>query len=130
MSRVLLSLVELGGYPDFSARYRAAGFEVVGASSVRQAIALLKRRPPEVIVAEFNFQSDFRDRTSNLESLLGTLQVRAPATRVIVLYEPEHLPHLERLRGRFQLFATIPFPVREAELTQALTEASARAESA
>jgi len=125
VTRTLLSVVELGGYPSFTSRYQAAGFEVVGASSMRKAIALVKRSPPDVVVAEFNFQSDFRDRTSNLESLLATLQARAPAARAIVFYEPQHRPHLDRLLARFPLFAVLPFPIEEAALTDALARAGA-----
>jgi DNA-binding NtrC family response regulator len=125
VSRTLLAVVEMGGYPNFAPRYQAAGFQVLFANSLRKALSLVKRAPPDVVVAEFNFQSDFRDRTSNLESLLATLQARGPATRVIVFYEPAHLPHLERLRARFPLFAALPFPIDEGQLVDALARAAA-----
>ena len=73
MTHTLLSIVELGGYPNLSGRYSAAGYQVIAASSMRKALALLKRHRPEVVVAEFNYQSDFRDRTSNLETLMARL---------------------------------------------------------
>ena len=63
--RILLSIIELGGYPDFKPLYRRAGFEVETVSSVRKALGLMKKLSPDVIVAEFNFQSDFRDRSSS-----------------------------------------------------------------
>lgn len=124
MPRTLLSVVELGGYPSFLARYQEAGFEVLTATSMRKALSLVKGRAPDVVVAEFNFQSDFRDRTSNLESLLGMLQARSPATRVIVLYEPQHLVHLDRLRARLPVFAALAFPIQEAELADVLRRAA------
>ena len=62
---VLLSIIELGGYPDFSGLYRNNGYEVVTTDSVRKAVKLIRKHHPDVIVAEFNFQSDFRDRTSS-----------------------------------------------------------------
>ena len=77
----LLSIVEIGGYPNFSALYSDFGYEVTVVPSMRKAIGFLKKRRPAVIVAEFNFQSDFRDRTSSLESLLAVVQ-RMPRTRV------------------------------------------------
>jgi hypothetical protein len=46
---------------------------VTKAVTVRKAIAALKNMQPDVVVAEFNFQSDFRDRTSSLESLRAVL---------------------------------------------------------
>ena len=42
---------------------------------------------------------------------------------MIVFYEPQHQPHLERLQARFPLFATLPFPIDEAALTDALGRA-------
>lgn len=124
MTHTLLSIVELGGYPDLSGSYRAAGYEVIGASSMRKALGLLKRQRPHVIVAEFNYQSDFRDRTSNLESLLATLQTRCPEARVIVLYEQGQATHLERLLGRFRVFTALPFPIDQDALMGALQRAA------
>jgi DNA-binding NtrC family response regulator len=126
MARKLLSVVELGGYPSFNALYRASGFEVVIATSLRKALSLARRDAPDVVAAEFNFQSDFRDRTSNLESLLATLQTCAPGARVIVFYEPDHRPHLERLQARFRLFEALPFPIQEEALRDALERAALR----
>ena len=81
----LLSIIELGGYPNFTPLYESLGYEVVVATRLRKALGFLKKRQPDVIVAEFNFQSDFRDRTSSLESLLAAVQ-RFPDMRVIVFY--------------------------------------------
>jgi DNA-binding NtrC family response regulator len=120
VAATLLSIVELGGYPNFEELYRAAGYRVMGATGVRKALAALREGCPQVVVAEFNFQSDFRDRTSSLESLLATLQARCPGTRVIVFYEPEQAAHLARLQARFTLAATIPFPVDPQQLRSAL----------
>ncbi|HSH30240.1 MAG TPA: hypothetical protein VK971_10065, partial [Thiohalobacter sp.] len=83
---VLLSIIELGGYPNFASLYQRLGCEVIVEGSMRKALAAARKRQPRVIVAEFNFQSDFRDRTSSLESLLAVVQ-RLPGTRVIVFYE-------------------------------------------
>src|SRR3989344_5280397 len=87
VSRTLLSIIELGGYPSFTPLYENAGYVVTSVVSVRKALGVIKQSCPDVIVAEFNFQSDFRDRTSSLESLLAVVQ-RYPQTRVIVFYEP------------------------------------------
>ena len=69
--------------------------------SVRKALGLFKKSlQPDVVVAEFNFQSDFRDRTSSLESLLAVVQ-RNPQTRVIVFYEKEYEHQFDKLRAAF-----------------------------
>jgi DNA-binding NtrC family response regulator len=122
--RLLLSIIELGGYPDFKPLYRQAGYEVESAASVRKALALLKKLSPDVIVAEFNFQSDFRDRTSSLESLLAVVQ-RTPKTKVIVFYEKDHAHQLTRLTNQYPIHETLAFPIDTAQLEQSLQRAAA-----
>ena len=117
--RTLLSIVELGGYPNFAALYAHAGYTVESAASMRKAVALLKIVTPAVIVAEFNFQSDFRDRTSSLETLLAVMQ-RMPDTRLIVFYEKEYSHQLERVSSRFPLHATLAYPIDAVLLEKAL----------
>ncbi len=108
----LLSIIELGGYPNLVPLYQRLGFDVAVVNSQRKARGLLKKRRPDVIVAEYNFQSDFRDRTSNLETLMAVLQ-RYPEVRVIVFYVPEQAEKLGLLEARFPLFAKVAFPVTE-----------------
>mgnify|MGYP001823692816 FL=1 len=116
---LLLSIVELGGYPNFAPLYRSLGYAPVVENRMRKAIALLKRQQPAIIVAEFNFQSDFRDRTSSLESLLAVVQ-RMPDTRVIVFYDREYQPQFEKLRARLPVHAALAFPVTEVQLRECL----------
>lgn len=115
----LLAIVELGGYPNLLPLYRRLGFSVDVVNSQRKARGHLKKQVPDVIVAEYIFQSDFRDRTSNLETLMAILQ-RHPEVRVIVFYLPEQAAKLSLLEARFPLFAKIPFPVSEAAVEAAL----------
>jgi len=120
--KLLLSIIELGGYPNFTPLYRELGYEVAVETRMRKAISFLKRRTPDVIVAEFNFQSDFRDRTSSLESLLAVVQ-RTPGIRVIVLYEKEYLPQFDVLRARLPVHHALAFPVEEGDMRACLLEA-------
>lgn len=119
---LLLSLVELGGYPDFTPLYQREGFVVAAATSTRKAISAIKRQTPDVIVAEFNYQSDFRDRTSSLESLLASVE-RFPHTRAIVFYEQETRHQLDRLLQQFEVFRVMAYPIEEATLSAVLQEA-------
>ena len=115
----LLSIVEIGGYPDFNTLYKEKGFEVERADSMRKATKLLKKLKPDVVVAEFNFQSDFRDRTSSLETLMATLQ-RIPDCKVIVFYEKQQRVQLERLLAVFDIFSTIAFPIEPSAISDVL----------
>ena len=117
--RTLLSIIELGGYPDFTPVYQQAGFTVESVPSVRKALGLLKKIDPDVIVAEFNFQSDFRDRTSSLESLLAVVQ-RMPRTKVIVFYENEQAHQLAKLMARFPVHEALAYPIDARKLEESL----------
>ncbi len=111
----LLMIIELGGYPDFSSIYHNAGFNTSQLHTVRKAIQGLKKLRPAVIVAEFNYQSDFRDRTSSLESLMAVLQ-RMPETEIIIFFEKEFEHQLQRLTDRFPTCITLPYPIETQEL--------------
>lgn len=120
-NKVLLAIVELGGYPDFTAVYEQAGFEVITVRAVRKAIQILKKETPEVIVAEFNFQSDFRDRTSSLESILAATE-RLSSCKRVIFYENEYKHQLDRLQQQYTLHHTLSFPIDEDELKAALAD--------
>ena len=116
---VLLSIIELGGYPDFTSLYESLGYQVVKADSVRKAVKLIRKEKPRVMVAEFNFQSDFRDRTSSLETLLSSTQGVTDAD-MIVFYEKEFEPQYQRFLQSFEVSASLIFPIEEAQLRSAL----------
>ena len=120
---VLLSITELGGYPDFTSLYESLGYQVEKTDSVRKAVKLIRSKKPSVMVAEFNFQSDFRDRTSSLETLLSSTQGVTDAS-MIVFYEKEFEPQYQRFLQTFSVAASLTFPVEEAELRSALLSIS------
>jgi len=115
----LLSIVEQGGYPLYDKLYQHAGYQVTMVESMRKAVAFIKKKQPQVIVAEFNFQSDFRDRTSSLETLLASIQ-KYPDTRVVVFYDKENTVKLERLLAVQNIHSTLPYPIDEEALASAL----------
>ena len=120
-NKVLLSIIELGGYPDFRNLYQSFGYDVLIESSMRKALSILKKKKVDVIVAEFNYQHTFRDRISSLESLIAVVE-RQKEIDLIVFYEPEYQNHFDKLRKQFQFSAEIAFPIEEAKLSQALTD--------
>lgn len=116
---LLVSVVELGGYPNFNPLYQRLGYTVESVNTGRKAISLLKKRCPEAVVTEFNYQFSFRDRTSNLESILAVIQPQS-ATRIVVFYDPAVQAQLDQVRERFPGFVALPYPVDEAALEAAL----------
>jgi hypothetical protein len=119
---ILLSIIEVGGYQDLNPLYQAAGFRVEIVHQMRKAMSLVKKLRPKVIVTEFNFQSDFRDRTSSAESLLATVERLEIGSKVIILYEKESSSQFQRLKTAYPWITALTFPVDEAQLRHALME--------
>lgn len=107
------------GTAGYKTLYQELGYSVVTEWTERKAISLVRKAPPAVIVADFYHQTDFRDRLSNLESLLAAVQ-SAAATRVLVFYETAHEAVLDKVRARLRIDAALPLPVDEARLRATL----------
>lgn len=120
---VLLNVIELLGYPNLRPLYERLGYRVLTEFAVRKAISILRKEKPAVIVADFYFQPDFRDRVSNLESLLATAQSQKDV-KVVVLYEAPHEHALERVRQRFRIDAALTLPVKETDMESILGKPS------
>jgi len=121
-NKFLLSITELGGYPDFRELYEKGGFQVEAVNSMRKALRSLKQKKYDIIVAEFNFQSDFRDRTSSLETLMAVIQ-QMDEVKVIIFYEKEYFHQFEKLRARFSFNAELAYPIDTQQLKAALENA-------
>lgn len=117
---ILLAIIEFGGYPDFSALYRRMGFTPIVVSSMREALKYLKRHKPRLIVAEFNYQSAFRDRLSSLESLIAVVQ-RRPEIKLVVFYDKDYLHQFRRLYDQYDFFAAIAYPIESESLEAVLS---------
>jgi len=118
-NKTLLAITELGGYPNFTDLYTKCGFQVESASSMRKALRSLKQKKYDVIIAEFNFQSDFRDRTSSLETLMAVIQ-QMDEVKIIIFYEKEYQHQFEKLRARFSFHSELPYPIDEYQLKSAV----------
>lgn len=109
------------GTAGYKKLYQELGYDVVTEWSERKATSLLRKSPPAVVVADFYHQADFRDRLSNLESLLAAAQGQ-PATRILVFYDPTHQAALDKVRARLRIDAALPLPIREDDLRATLRD--------
>jgi DNA-binding NarL/FixJ family response regulator len=107
------------GTAGYKKLYQDLGYTVVTEWSERRAISLVRKTPPAVIVADFYHQTDFRDRLSNLESLLATAQ-GMPHTRILVFYEGAHQAVLDKVSARLRIDAAFSLPVQEEQLRATL----------
>lgn len=108
----LLSVIEFIANAKLPDLYQQLGFEVTVEWRVRKAVALVRKLKPDVIVADFYFQQDFRDRLSNLESLLAAAQPLKECS-ILVFYEPHDAHALERVRQRMRIDAALPMPASD-----------------
>ena len=115
----LLMLNAFIGTAGYKKLYQELGYSVVSEWSERKAISLVRKAPPAVIVADFYHQTDFRDRLSNLESVLAAVQ-SAPQIRILVFYETAHQAVLDKVSARLRIDAALTLPVQEDRLRATL----------
>jgi len=121
--QTLLAVIELGGYPDFSTIYQRFHYHIIVETKMRKVLKFLKKEQPAIIVAEFNFQSDFRDRTSSIESMMSMVE-RFNHTQVILFYDKEYQAQLAKLQARFSFHTCLSFPIDETALATAIEDIS------
>lgn len=122
MSKILF-VIELGGFPLRLDDLKAEGHEVEYVNNMRKAISLLKKFQPDILVAEFQYTSQFRDRDSNLDTILTQVVSHSTHTQVIALVEEEQKSHFERLQSRFDnIRKAVYFPLQDADIKHTIHE--------
>jgi hypothetical protein len=120
---LLYAIKDLPTHPDFSALYGRLGFEELRLPSQRKAIAELKRRPPDWVVAEFvyGFHTYYQaTNISNLDVFLQSLVKYAPAAWVVVIADRQDLAHAEPLKAIHPRLILLARPVSEGQMAEAL----------
>jgi hypothetical protein len=117
----LLFFVDEGGFEDYTPLFISMGFDVDFEDSQRKAVKLAKKNIYQTLVAEFSYNPEFRDRVSNIESLLATLESHSPEVKIIILYDKINQPQLNQLKQRYRMDATLVFPVDEQTITDSIS---------
>lgn len=126
MSRPLLyDIVESPTHPDLGALAELCGYERLAFTTQRKAIGELRRRPPDLVAADFfyGYGNNYAGaNVSNLDVFLRSLQRFAPAARVIVFADRQELAHTPRLSQLFALHAVLAVPADPTEVEAALRQ--------
>lgn len=122
MNQQLLFFVDEGGFDDFTPLFVSLGFDVDFEDSQRKAVKLAKKNNYQVLVAEFSYNPEFRDRVSNIESLLATLESHSPEVRIIILYDEINQSQLNQLKQRYRMDATLTFPVDDKTIQDCISD--------
>ena len=120
---LLFSIVESPGHPNLSDLYGRLGIDEIRLPSQRQAIQALKRRAPDLVVAEFfyGFGNNYAGANlGNLDVFLASLQKYAPRAQVIVLVEKAQRQYVDELAKRFALHAILVQPVSASDVAALL----------
>lgn len=124
---ILFSIVESPAHPDFSALYRELGLEEIRATSMRKAIAALKKQPPAWVVAEFfyGYGNNYAGvNVSNLDVFLASARKYAPDARVIVMVDKGETRYVDKLTELFPVHAVLVHPVSREDLRKTLQRLS------
>ncbi len=116
----LLFVNEFGLYPELVRALQSTGYAVTVEHMMRKAIKFMQKQNPEIVVAEFVYDSHFRDRVSNLESLLAQIEGKNTNTRTILIYEPCWQEYLDQVREVFTVDAVLQLPLEADDLLVAV----------
>lgn len=117
----LLIISEQGTLSHLQSRFAEQGWQTELVNSQRKALKSYKHSRADVILAEFIFTPDFRDRISNLDTLCTQIKALNPATSLMLVYEPEDHHALQRLNTIHPVHTAWQHPVKsEAIFTQVM----------
>ncbi len=116
----LLFFVDEGGFLDFSALFMKLGYQVDLEKSPRKAVQLTQKKYYHLLVAEFSYNPEFRDRVSNIESILASIQKHNSNTKTIILFDALNKQQLTQLKLRYKMDYTLSFPVSEKKMERLL----------
>jgi len=119
----LLSIIESAAHPNFSSVYQRLDIDESKLNSMRKALAKLKGRPFDFIVAEFfyGYGNNYAGvNISNLDVMLYSLQKYSPDTRVVVLVDKTEREYVDKLNEIFPLHAVLQYPVSDSDMRHML----------
>lgn len=121
--KTLYALIESPFHPDLAAIYTRLGYATTRFTRARDLHRAVQTQPPDAFVGEFIYgwgNNYAGANISNLDVTLRTLQCRAPQAKLIVLYHPREAEHIDKLTALFPACRTLPLPIDEARLAEAL----------
>ena len=122
-AKTLFSIIESSGHPNFTALYNSLGITESKITSMRKAIAMLKKQQPDFIVAEFfyGYGNNYAGvNISNLDVLLYSLQKYSEHTKVIILVDKSEYQYVDKLNNIIKLHDVFEFHVSKKQLQESL----------
>lgn len=120
---ILFTIIESPMHPDFSALYQKLGIQQVRLTSMRKAMAELKKQTPDFVVAEFfyGYGNNYAGvNISNLDVFLHSMQRYAPDARVVVIVDKSEQQYVSKLESLFKIHAVLQHPVSVSAMEKVL----------
>lgn len=120
---ILFTIIESPMHPDFSALYQKLGIQQVRLTSMRKAMAELKKQTPDFVVAEFfyGYGNNYAGvNISNLDVFLHSMQRYAPDARVVVIVDKSEQQYVSKLESLFKIHAVLQHPVSASAMEKVL----------
>lgn len=112
---LLFSIIETPIHPNFSVLYKKHQIEELRFNTTRSAMVHLKKRQPDILVAEFlyAYHNNYSGvHISNLDVLLVSLKKYSPQTKIIVMTKKHEKQHLNKLPQIMPLYSVLTHPVK------------------
>lgn len=127
-NKVLYTIFENHVAPNLAGVCERLALEEITLSSVRRAIGQLKKKLPDVVIAEFKYgySNNYSGiHISNLDVFLMSLKPLAPDTKIIVVAEKDELQYVEKLAEILPIHGKLAFPIQAQDLDTLLERATA-----
>jgi uncharacterized protein YozE (UPF0346 family) len=122
LMKQLLFVNEYGIYPELVKALQTTDFQVTVEHLMRNALKFIKKQNPAIVVAEFAHDSQFRDRVSNLESMLAQIEGKNTQTKTIVIYDERWQEYLDKLLTVCKVDRVLKMPVSAQVLLAVVAE--------
>lgn len=116
----ILFINEYGFYPELIKALQSEPFDLTVEHLMRKAISFIKKKKPDIVVAEFHHDGQFRDRVSNLESMLAQVQGGKADIKTIVFYQPDRKEYVEKVQQVYSLDVVLEQPLDAKQLIDAI----------
>ncbi len=94
----VLYFAELGGDARIVHLLQQADLSWQGCNRLREALKILRKQPPALVIADYHYQRNFSMQRSNLDALFSTLARYSNPPALLLLSLAEDLPHLQEAR--------------------------------
>lgn len=118
------SIIESPRFPDLAETFKELGMCETKLSSMRKALAQIKKQAPDFILAEFfyGYGNNYAGvNISNLDVMLYSLQKYAAKTQVIIMVNKEEFQYVDKLNEIFPIKTILTYPFGKSDFVNGFT---------